>query len=293
VAKFENRAKRNARGAKVYEAPVEWVELLRQAVEDPGIISKAYSLFHNYSLGNQLMALSQLMGRRIAPGPIASYGRWVELGRQVRKGETAVIMLVPRTFKKTVEGKDGEDEERTGRYFAFRPTAFSFAQTEPIEGKEDRSSELTVPAPDWSMQRALAVLEITERSFDSVSGNKQGYSLPQLRSIHINPVAENPDKTRLHEIAHLLMHQNGYDGSEHRGVVEFEAECTAFIVSTVLGFAAGAESRGYCQEWLRRAGQQDVTEKTVNKIMSAAQKILKAGQPAKDQPVEQDAEAAA
>lgn len=33
-----------------------FADLLRRAVEEPGIISSAYSQFHSYSFGNQLLA---------------------------------------------------------------------------------------------------------------------------------------------------------------------------------------------------------------------------------------------
>lgn len=293
AVKFQNRAKKNARGLKQYEAPVAWVELLRKAVEEPGIISKAYSMFHTYSFGNQLMALSQLSDRGIEIGPIASYGRWQELGRQVRKGETALVMQVPRTWNRVVEGADGEEKKESRLYFNFRPTSFAYAQTDPIEGQEDGVSKLSVEAPDWSMARAMATLDIKEKPFTDLNGNKQGYAEPKARTVHINPVAANPDKTRLHEMAHILMHQDGYDGSEHRGVFEFEAECTAFILSTILGFASGAESRGYCQHWLSKAGQEDITDKTANRVLGSVQKILAAGRPAKEVASDQDQATAA
>jgi len=36
-----------------------WAALLDEAVKKPGYIHEAYSRFHNYSLGNQLLALFQ------------------------------------------------------------------------------------------------------------------------------------------------------------------------------------------------------------------------------------------
>jgi len=36
---------------------VSWAALLDEAVKKPGFIHEAYSRFHNYSLGNQLLAL--------------------------------------------------------------------------------------------------------------------------------------------------------------------------------------------------------------------------------------------
>ena len=63
-----------------------FAELLESAVSDPGILSAAYSAFHNYSIGNQLLAWSQCMERGIQPGPIATFSHWKEFGRHVRKG---------------------------------------------------------------------------------------------------------------------------------------------------------------------------------------------------------------
>lgn len=291
--KYQNKAKRGASGAKVYEAPVEWVELLRQAVEEPGTISKAYSLFHSYSVGNMMLAFYQLQSRKLPLGPIASYSRWQSLGRQVRKGETAIIMQVPRTFRKTIKDKDGEEKEEQGKYFTFRPTCFTYYQTDAIEGVEDGTHKLTDEMPDWSMRRALKALDVRERTYDDLDGNKQGYSLPKIRSIHINPAGQHQDRTRLHELTHVLLHQDGYNGTDHRGVIEAEAEAVSFIVSTVLGFSGAEESRGYIQHWMQKAGVDELTDKTAGRIFATAQKILAAGRPAKEQDDQQEEQAAA
>jgi hypothetical protein len=42
---------------------VSWAALLDEAVKNPGFIHEAYSQFHNYSLGNQLLALFQCFAR--------------------------------------------------------------------------------------------------------------------------------------------------------------------------------------------------------------------------------------
>src|SRR5207245_11036022 len=48
----------------------KWSALLVEAVNKPGLIMKAYSNFHSYSLGNQLLALVQCQMRGLQPGPI-------------------------------------------------------------------------------------------------------------------------------------------------------------------------------------------------------------------------------
>jgi hypothetical protein len=48
----------------------KWSQLLQQAVNEPGLMLKAYSAFHGYGLGNQLAALLQCHFRGIETGPI-------------------------------------------------------------------------------------------------------------------------------------------------------------------------------------------------------------------------------
>lgn len=73
-------------------SPATFARLLETAVNEPGTISTAYSAFHSYSLGNQLLALSQCLQRGIQPGPIATFQRWKELGRHVKRGEKALTL---------------------------------------------------------------------------------------------------------------------------------------------------------------------------------------------------------
>jgi hypothetical protein len=51
-------------------APAAFADLLQKAVSEPGTISKAYSAFHGYSIGNQVLALIQCAERGVTPGPI-------------------------------------------------------------------------------------------------------------------------------------------------------------------------------------------------------------------------------
>ena len=92
---------------------VSWAALLDEAVKKPGFIHEAYSRFHNYSMGNQLLALFQCIMRGIQPGPLATFPKWKELGRFVKKGQKALTLCMPLTCKrtKTVKKDDGTDQE--------------------------------------------------------------------------------------------------------------------------------------------------------------------------------------
>src|SRR5947209_16562293 len=90
---------------------VNFTELLQEAVSKPGTLMKAYSLFWNYSLGNQILALIQANQRGIPLGPIASFNRWKGLGRHVRRGEKAIELCMPVTCKRTITETNAEDNE--------------------------------------------------------------------------------------------------------------------------------------------------------------------------------------
>src|SRR5436189_5943038 len=93
---------------------VNFTELLNEAVTKPGTLMKAYSLFWHYSLGNQILALVQGDQRGIPLGPIASFNRWKEVGRHVKRGEKAIELCMPVTCKHR-QGRTGRRCRRGNR----------------------------------------------------------------------------------------------------------------------------------------------------------------------------------
>src|ERR671939_502212 len=63
----------------------------------------AQAKFHRYSWGNVLLILSQ----RPDSSQVAGYKTWQALGRQVRRGETGIRIMVP--MRREVERSDAED----------------------------------------------------------------------------------------------------------------------------------------------------------------------------------------
>src|SRR3954469_18716414 len=131
----------------------KWTELLQQAVSQPGLILKAYSAFHGYSLGNQIAAMVQCYQREIEPGPINTYPGWQKLNRQVKKGEKAIWLCMPLTRK--MKDKESEKDQTIIATFVWKPFWFVLSQTngEPV-------AMLEIPA--WDKERALAALSIQE-----------------------------------------------------------------------------------------------------------------------------------
>jgi hypothetical protein len=252
---------------------IQFRQLLEEAVSKPGTLMRAYSLFWNYSLGNQILALIQANQRGIALGPIASFNRWKELGRYVKRGEKAIELCMPVTFKRTVkeEGPDGNDidTEIAFKRFVFRRNWFMLSQTD--------GAAYQMPAiPTWDRARALQTLNVEEIPFEMLNGNCQGYA--KGRQIAINPVAQMPAKTTFHELAHIELGHTSeavHDSeSLPRNLKEVEAESVALLCLESLGMDGAEYCRGYIQSWLSGA---TISERSCMRIFAAADKILKAG----------------
>ena len=175
---------------------VQWKQLLEEAVSKPGTISAAYSAFWNYSAGNQILAYMQCGARDITVGPLATYKGWQGLGRQVRKGEKALMLCMPVTYKKTVKDGDGQDAEQIRQTFVYRRNWFVVTQTDG----DDVESQVM---PGWDRETALKGLNVEQIPFEHPNGNTQGYA--RNHTIAINPVAAMPEKTTFHELAHVIL----------------------------------------------------------------------------------------
>src|SRR5262249_29986260 len=145
---------------------IQFRQLLDEAINKPGTLMRAYSLFHQYSLGNQILALIQANSRGIPLGPIASFNRWKELGRHVKRGEKAIELCMPVTCKRTVkeQGSDGADVETQIAFkrFIFKRNWFMLGQT---DGQPYQLA--TVPA--WDRERALSTLNVEEIPFEMMN----------------------------------------------------------------------------------------------------------------------------
>ena len=258
-----------------------FADLLSRALTEPGVLSRAYTAFHGYSIGNQLLAWIQCAERGITPGPIATFMGWKDKGRYVRKGEKAIVLCMPVTIKRkpTDDGQaDGDGEEgkpETFTRFVYRPHWFVLAQT------EGQTVE-PVPIPEWDQASALDALGVVEEPFTLTDGNCQGYA--RQRTIAVSPLAELPHKTRFHELAHIVLGHtaeaaSGLTDSDitPRSLREVEAEAVALICLDALGLPGADHCRGYIQHWNQHRAAEPIPERSAQRIFKAADQILKAG----------------
>lgn len=232
---------------------LNWNELLTQAINNPGSTSNTYNRFYNYSFVNRMHLMFQGVKE-----PVATYKKWLELGRQVKKGEKAKYIVRPLFCK------DKVDPNKT-ILRGFKPVncIFSLSQTD--------GEELSIETDKWDKTKALETLGIKEIPFELIDGNTQGYACKD--GIAINPVAKYPLKTLIHEIAHKVM--NHLESEESKEIKEFQAETVAYILMhEIEGEFNASESRNYIQTWLK---DNVPTEAEIKRVFKSIDTILNAG----------------
>jgi antirestriction protein ArdC len=253
-----------------------WAALLERAVTEPGIISSAYTQFGNFSIGNQLLAWAQCEQRGIPLGALATFVRWKELGRHVKRGEKALTLCQPVTIRRTSEAHSANDapEAEILVRFMYRPRWFVLAQT---DGQELPPAEI----PSWDKARALAALHVQEVPFECPDGNVMGYA--RKRDVAISPLNPLSYKTLFHELAHILLGHTSEDEQAEseitpRSLREAEAESVALICCEALDLDGAAQSRGYIQSWWGTGNP--IPERSAQSILRVADQILRAGREA-------------
>jgi hypothetical protein len=113
---------------------IDWRATLTEALNAPGSLGTTYTRFYPYSYLNQIRLLLQGVAE-----PVATYNRWQELGRQVRKGSKAKVVLAPVMVSRDAKDGNGNivvgDDGKPGRrqvLVGFRDsrTVFGFSDTD-------------------------------------------------------------------------------------------------------------------------------------------------------------------
>lgn len=254
------------------EKQVEWKELIKTALTIEGSIGGTYNRFYDYSYMNQILLMMQGVFE-----PVATYKKWLSIGRQVQKGSKAKEIVRPVMHYLTEEEKrklNIDIRDKVPQIIGFKLVSCIFKLSE-TDGEDLPEIEI----PDWNLKTALKNLDIKEIPFKQLNGNIQGYSTGNKYAI--NPVAIDVNSTTMHEIAHIVLghtsNENIAEYGEHRGIKEFQAEVTSFLLMNefnMINEEQASESRAYIQNWL--AGEEP-DDKAIKQVFSAVNKIIKAG----------------
>lgn len=224
--------------------------------------------FHRYSANNCMLIAMQ----RPDASRVAGFRKWQELGRQVRKGEHAIRILAPHTFKST-DPDTGDDVDRV----YFRAVAvFDVAQTEGDPLPE-------APCEPLTGDSHAAMLPRLERFADSIgwtvesgdTGNADGWAMPSEERIRISDSLLEPNR-RVRTLVHELVHALGIGYREHgREVAEVLTETAAFVACRSLGLDTAGMSVPYVASW-GESGDLDAIKTYADLVDQMARKIEEA-----------------
>jgi antirestriction protein ArdC len=218
---------------------------------------RAVAKFHRYSWGNCMLILAQREDATF----VAGFHRWLDLGRCVRKGETAIRILAPR-LRHRIASED--DEEVVINWVTFGTACvFDISQTDPIPG---HPHPFEMPSPADAAGDAIAAANLIGRlarwlrgrgvkvqvEDDAGRTGTAGWYRHGTREIYLRPTGPMAQRLTvlIHEAAHALAHGHA-DGEHGRAANEVIAQSIAFVVCDAVGIDAGEFSTDYLAHWLR------------------------------------------
>lgn len=231
---------------------------------------KVMSRFHHYSYRNSLLIAMQNPNATM----VASYTRWKELGRFVNRGEKAIQIMAPSSYKKK-EKVEVIDEET------------QMPIRNPDGSVMEEEVEVVIPA-----FRAASVFDVSQTNgeplpslFSNIEGDVEQFSAFMKAVESISPVPieyanlmeedgyyhqlekkivlrDNMSQRQtaaavIHEVSHAMLHALDMDNLKEslklRGkdqkTMEVEAESIAYVVCQHYGIETGENSFGYIAMW--------------------------------------------
>jgi len=204
--------------------------------------------FHMYSPNNVAMIHAQSP----AATRVAGYRAWQTLGRQVKKGEQGIRIVVPHRARITPAEDDKQEQEivtgwGVGYVWDIDQTTGELLVAPPIHGA------LTGDATVAAIVREELICWLRREGVTLVqrdTGRANGYYLPCTReiAIHHHLAGIRELKTLVHEAAHFA--------ADHCGGVRWEdaetvAEGAAYTVLSHFGLDTSGYSFGYVAHWAR------------------------------------------
>lgn len=251
-------------------------------------VANSFQVMRNYSIYNTIYAMMQMQARKQKITPIRTFNQWQALGYKVNKGAKAIRILFPVFVNIPIKDENGNvKKDENGKTITFKKLVnftekkmhFSMVETNCPTLADDFKID------NYNIDKALKSLKIKVTDFENFNGNVGGYASKDKdgnRVIAINNMWDNKDclHTLFHEMAHVVLKHSDKNYSKNRGLFEYEADMAGYIVCKCLGLAderMQKRCKAYIQGWLKEDYKEAVSDNEVHKIMSAVDKILKAG----------------
>lgn len=271
---------------------------------------KYISQFNNYSIKN----ISLIQSQRNGAFGVASYKQFKEKGYQVQRGEKAIKILAPKfqdMFRYEEEGKiktkpvsqatkEQKQEIKEGKYKVIKGKitnfiavpVFDITQTDcppedyPVlypnkpenfnfKGTENELKIFHHAVSDYAKSQKVKL------NYDVVEGTAKGFYAPSLNAIVVDKHLNEKEQTKvlLHELAHAEMHNSKIMKDKAPelkavNVLEYQAEMTAYIVSSKFELDTEDYSSHYLASWTKREVDDDVYLKSLEEVKEVSSKMI-------------------
>ena len=254
---------------------------------DTSKLVSAFKAMKTYSIYNTMYACLQMDMRKLPITPIKTFNQWKAEGYHVKRGAKAIGILFPTFYSEVEKDADGNVKKdangkplKSKHLKGFVEQHMHFCMTE-TNCTDYKVEDFTID--NYDLNKALKACGITLKQFQQFNGNIMGYAKHKDNSIALNPLIKDKAEllhTLFHEVAHVVLGHTSKDCKVEKGMREYEADMTGYIVMKFLGLANDnlqKQCKAYISSYLCNDFKEATSDKEVRKILKAVDTILKAG----------------
>ncbi|PGE90411.1 LPD25 domain-containing protein [Bacillus toyonensis] len=241
--------------------------------------------FYHYSPSNISLIQSQFQGANA----VGSFSFWKEKGFPVKKGEKGIKILVPNrtvakfkdkegTWKSVSKASEQEKKQIESKSVEVMPGRLYFAVGHVFDVSQTNAKAEDLPRifPNRWLDGSVTDYKSLYKGMEAIAekngvkiiepkqelGVAKGVSYTLTKEVALNPRNSELQnvKTLLHELAHAKLHtaetRMNYTAPEK----EFQAEMTAYAVSSYFGIDTSEYSLGYLASWTQGKEMKDKTK---------------------------------
>ncbi|OTY16410.1 hypothetical protein BK735_20275 [Bacillus mycoides] len=241
--------------------------------------------FYHYSPSNISLIQSQFEGAKA----VGSFSFWKEKGFPVKKGEKGIKILVPNrtvakfkdkegTWKTVTKANEEEKKQIESKSVEVLPGRLYFAVGHVFDVSQTNAKAEDLPRifPNRWLEGNVTDYKSLYKGMEAIAekngvkiiapkselGVAKGVSYTLTKEVALNPRNSELQnvKTLLHELAHAKLHTAETHMHYTAPEKEFQAEMTAYAVSSYFGIDASEYSLGYLASWTQGKEMKDKTK---------------------------------
>ncbi|MCU4970631.1 ArdC-like ssDNA-binding domain-containing protein [Bacillus toyonensis] len=241
--------------------------------------------FYHYSPSNISLIQSQFQGA----SAVGSFSFWKEKGFPVKKGEKGIKILVPNrtvakfkdkegTWKSVTKASEQEKKQIESKSVEVMPGRLYFAIGHVFDVSQTSATAKDLPRifPNRWLEGSVTDYKSLYKGMEAIAekngikiiepkqelGVAKGVSYTLTKEVALNPRNSELQnvKTLLHELAHAKLHTAETHMNYTAPEKEFQAEMTAYAVSSYFGIDTSEYSLGYLASWTQGKEMKDKTK---------------------------------